>query len=229
MAATVRASRPAPAGPSTVPQATPDGVDGRTGMDETSDAHGPSRYRGTRPVPDDPVRRVQGGGGHNGGVASSLSRVPVEKRKQLAATLGLFAVLFVAVAAVSATGPRLGVHPRVHDRRRWWPPCVLGPDGVGRRAHSIRARRGRAPRSTPPSRRRSAATARTARTVSCAAAATSTTRTSCTSPTPSPNRRLLRCRRPRARLHPLVRHLRAGGHAPVAEPHARRAPAGLTV
>lgn len=38
-------------------------------------------------------------------MASSLSRVPVEKRKQLAATLGLFSVLFVAVAAVSATGP----------------------------------------------------------------------------------------------------------------------------
>ncbi len=45
------------------------------------------------------------GSGHNGRVASSLSRVPVEKRKQLAATLGLFSVLCVAVAAVSATGP----------------------------------------------------------------------------------------------------------------------------
>ena len=45
------------------------------------------------------------GSGHNGDVASSLSRVPVEKRKQLAATLGLFSVLCVAVAAVSATGP----------------------------------------------------------------------------------------------------------------------------
>ncbi|MBE7190174.1 hypothetical protein [Jatrophihabitans endophyticus] len=36
---------------------------------------------------------------------STLSRVPVAKRKQLAATLGLFATLFVAVGAVAATGP----------------------------------------------------------------------------------------------------------------------------
>jgi hypothetical protein len=38
-------------------------------------------------------------------VSSPLSTLPVDKRKQLAATLGLFAVLFVAVGAVAATGP----------------------------------------------------------------------------------------------------------------------------
>ena len=37
--------------------------------------------------------------------STTLSAVPVAKRKQLAATLGLFAVLFVAVGAVAATGP----------------------------------------------------------------------------------------------------------------------------
>lgn len=37
--------------------------------------------------------------------STSLTRVPVAKRKQLAATLGLFATLFVAVGAVAATGP----------------------------------------------------------------------------------------------------------------------------
>lgn len=42
-------------------------------------------------------------------MSSSLSGIPVEKRKQLAATLGLFAVLFVAVGAVAATGTRTGV------------------------------------------------------------------------------------------------------------------------
>ena len=38
-------------------------------------------------------------------MSSPLSTLPVDKRKQLAATLGLFAVLFVAVGAVAATGP----------------------------------------------------------------------------------------------------------------------------
>lgn len=36
-------------------------------------------------------------------MASALSGIAVEKRRQLAATLGLFAMLFVAVGAVSAT------------------------------------------------------------------------------------------------------------------------------
>jgi hypothetical protein len=38
-------------------------------------------------------------------MSSPLSRVPIPKRRQLAATLGLFSVLFVAVAAVTATEP----------------------------------------------------------------------------------------------------------------------------
>jgi hypothetical protein len=40
-----------------------------------------------------------------GEMSSPLSRVPIAKRRQLAATLGLFSVLFVAVAAVTATEP----------------------------------------------------------------------------------------------------------------------------
>lgn len=38
------------------------------------------------------------------GVSSTLSRVPVPRRRLLAATLGLFAVLFVAVGTVATTG-----------------------------------------------------------------------------------------------------------------------------
>jgi len=38
-------------------------------------------------------------------VTAPLSRIPIAKRRQLAATLGLFSVLFVAVAAVTATEP----------------------------------------------------------------------------------------------------------------------------
>jgi hypothetical protein len=38
------------------------------------------------------------------GVTSSLSTIPIDRRRQLAATIGLFAVLFVAVGAVAATG-----------------------------------------------------------------------------------------------------------------------------
>lgn len=40
---------------------------------------------------------------------SQLSGIPIEKRRQLAATLGLFAVLFVAVGAVSTTGHQTAV------------------------------------------------------------------------------------------------------------------------
>jgi uncharacterized membrane protein (DUF485 family) len=36
-------------------------------------------------------------------MSSPLNRVPIAKRRQLAATLGLFSVLFVAVAAVTGT------------------------------------------------------------------------------------------------------------------------------
>jgi hypothetical protein len=41
---------------------------------------------------------------HNRQVSSALSAIPAAKRRLLAATLGLFAVLFLAVAAVAATG-----------------------------------------------------------------------------------------------------------------------------
>ncbi|MEO9139195.1 MAG: hypothetical protein ABI345_09020 [Jatrophihabitans sp.] len=37
-------------------------------------------------------------------MSSSLSNIPIHKRRQLAATLGLFSVLFIAVGAVAATG-----------------------------------------------------------------------------------------------------------------------------
>jgi hypothetical protein len=38
-------------------------------------------------------------------VTSQLSGIPVQKRRQMAATIGLFAVLFFAVGAVAWTGP----------------------------------------------------------------------------------------------------------------------------
>ena len=43
------------------------------------------------------------------GVTSPLSGIDVEKRRQLAATLGLFAMLFIAVGAVAATGADTGL------------------------------------------------------------------------------------------------------------------------
>jgi hypothetical protein len=42
--------------------------------------------------------------GHNRGVTSPLSGIALAKRRQFAATLGLFATLFIAVGAVAATG-----------------------------------------------------------------------------------------------------------------------------
>lgn len=42
-------------------------------------------------------------------MSSSLSGIAVAKRRQLAATLGLFAMLFIAVGAVAATGADNGV------------------------------------------------------------------------------------------------------------------------
>jgi hypothetical protein len=42
-------------------------------------------------------------------VTSPLSGIAVEKRRQLAATLGLFAMLFIAVGAVAATGATTGL------------------------------------------------------------------------------------------------------------------------
>jgi hypothetical protein len=42
-------------------------------------------------------------------VSSSLAAIPVHKRRQLSATLGLFAVLLVAIGAVAATGADTGI------------------------------------------------------------------------------------------------------------------------
>ncbi len=42
-------------------------------------------------------------------MSSPLSGISAEKRRQLAATLGLFAMLFITVGAVAATGPSTGV------------------------------------------------------------------------------------------------------------------------
>jgi hypothetical protein len=65
-------------------------------MDEAGDAHDDRGYR--RALSGRASRII-------GQMSSPLSRVPIPKRRQLAATLGLFAVLFVAVAAVTATEP----------------------------------------------------------------------------------------------------------------------------
>ncbi|HEV7193024.1 MAG TPA: hypothetical protein VGN35_07420 [Jatrophihabitantaceae bacterium] len=42
-------------------------------------------------------------------MSSSLSGIPIAKRRQLAATIGLFAMLFVAVGLVATTGTTPGV------------------------------------------------------------------------------------------------------------------------
>lgn len=92
-------------------------------MEETSDTH---VCRGYRPAVTGLTARHTRDGAHNHFVPStrttsagaatpstsarqSLSAVPLAKRKQLAATLGLFATLFVAVGAVAATGPGTAV------------------------------------------------------------------------------------------------------------------------
>jgi hypothetical protein len=41
-------------------------------------------------------------------VSSTLSRIPIDSRRRLAATVGLFATLFIAVGAVATTGPGAG-------------------------------------------------------------------------------------------------------------------------
>jgi hypothetical protein len=67
-------------------------------MDESGDTHDGSRYL-DRPGAPAAVRFAI-----IEAVSTPLSSVAVEKRRQLAATLGLFAMLFVAVGAVAATG-----------------------------------------------------------------------------------------------------------------------------
>jgi hypothetical protein len=59
-------------------------------VDETSDTHGGQRY----------LSAIT----HNSVVTSALSTVPPARRRRAAATLGLFAALFLAVAAVALTG-----------------------------------------------------------------------------------------------------------------------------
>src|SRR3954452_15075555 len=66
---------------------------GRTGMDEAGYAHVGQGYRS----------RILDF------VNSALSTVPIERRRRLAATLGLFAVLFVTVGIVATTGSTPGV------------------------------------------------------------------------------------------------------------------------
>jgi hypothetical protein len=70
-------------------------------MDEAGDTHEASGYRAT-------IRRSDALAGTASAiierVTSPLSAIAVEKRRQLAATLGLFAMLFIAVGAVAATG-----------------------------------------------------------------------------------------------------------------------------
>jgi hypothetical protein len=63
-------------------------------MDEAGDAHDVPRYR--RAI----IERVS---------TTHLQAVAIAKRRQLAATLGLFAMLFVAVGAVAATGASTGL------------------------------------------------------------------------------------------------------------------------
>jgi hypothetical protein len=59
-------------------------------VDETSDTHGGQRYRSAI--------------AHNSLVTSALSTIPPARRRRAAATLGLFTMLFLAVAAVALTG-----------------------------------------------------------------------------------------------------------------------------
>src|SRR3954447_7486470 len=67
-------------------------------MDEAGDAHDDPRYRpGRCPGADRPSVIIER-------VSSPLSGIAVERRRRLAATLGLFAMLFLAVGAVAATG-----------------------------------------------------------------------------------------------------------------------------
>lgn len=82
-------------------------------MDEAGDTHDGQGYRqGARPD----ARPARGGRTTRAGssrilvgVNSALSGIPVDRRRRLAATLGLFAVLFVTVGVVALTGTTPGV------------------------------------------------------------------------------------------------------------------------
>ena len=129
IAATVSSSGAASAGPSTVPQATPGSAWAepvwtkraiRTGVEATRTAPGCVPMLPPRTCV--PVARSGPASDHGGrrrpargasfiieDVASSLSHIPAPTRRRAAATLGLFAVLFVAVGAVAATDASSGV------------------------------------------------------------------------------------------------------------------------
>jgi hypothetical protein len=72
-------------------------------MNEAGDAHGVPGYR------PGPARSHDGRSAIIEVVTSPLSGIAVEKRRQLAATLGLFSMLFITVGAVAATGASTAV------------------------------------------------------------------------------------------------------------------------
>jgi hypothetical protein len=66
-------------------------------MDEAGDAHAPTLPTALVHTPTAVVP-------HTRQVSSALSDIPVERRRRIAATLGLFAALFVTVGIVATTG-----------------------------------------------------------------------------------------------------------------------------
>jgi hypothetical protein len=70
-------------------------------MDEAGHTHESPRYLGAS---GESVAPPTGPIGIIVGVSSPLSEIDVDKRRQVAATLGLFAMLFIAVGAVAGTG-----------------------------------------------------------------------------------------------------------------------------
>jgi hypothetical protein len=112
MAATVSASSGAPAGPSTLPQATPLGVVDEPGWTKRAIrtiAKATGHRRRSRSGKDDAAATQPHPSRIIGRVTSPLSGLPVDGRRRLAATLGLFAALFVAVGLVATTGSTPGV------------------------------------------------------------------------------------------------------------------------
>lgn len=110
-------------------------------MDEASNTHEVRGYRprtALRISPTAGPRSAAAGSGSRilDGVSSPLSAVPIAKRRQLAATLGLFAVLFVAVGVVATTGNTPGV-VRVFSAIAILVAVLLGLCAWGV-AHSIR-------------------------------------------------------------------------------------------
>ncbi len=105
-------------------------------MDEASNAHDRQGYRAPtawpRPCLAPEVSRYR----HTCRVDSRLARIPIERRQLVAATVGLFAVLFVAVGVVASTGTTPGV-VRVFSAIALLAAVVLGAIAWGI-AHSVR-------------------------------------------------------------------------------------------